>query len=61
MLYDSGQIYKAHDERSGLLLAVKVEPRDQEAGRMILEQKVLLMLRGKKHAPVMVRSGLVAA
>ncbi|KAH7730120.1 Protein kinase domain containing protein [Aphelenchoides avenae] len=53
-----GQIYKACDERKILgPLAVKVEPRDQEAGRMILEQRVLHLQRGKEHAPVLLASG----
>ena len=35
-----GQIYKATDEKTNKLVAVKVEPLCVEAGRMVLEQQV---------------------
>lgn len=40
------------------MVAVKVEPRDKEAGRMILEQEVLTKLRGTKHSPSLIASGM---
>ncbi|CAD5230913.1 unnamed protein product [Bursaphelenchus okinawaensis] len=53
-----GQVFKAvdthHEDRE---VAVKVEPTDKESGRMILEQKVLNLLRGTKHAPLLIASG----
>uniref|UniRef100_A0A7E4VA83 non-specific serine/threonine protein kinase n=1 Tax=Panagrellus redivivus TaxID=6233 RepID=A0A7E4VA83_PANRE len=52
-----GQIYKASDEMTRLAVAIKVVPCDHEPGRMILEQKVLIMLRNTPHAPHLIASG----
>uniref|UniRef100_A0AC35GXS3 Protein kinase domain-containing protein n=1 Tax=Panagrolaimus sp. PS1159 TaxID=55785 RepID=A0AC35GXS3_9BILA len=52
-----GQIYKASDELARVSVAIKVVPADHEPGRMILEQKVLLLLRGTKHIPYLLASG----
>ncbi|KAK0425682.1 hypothetical protein QR680_009321 [Steinernema hermaphroditum] len=52
-----GQIYKAVEGEKGRTIAIKVEPVDNEPSRMILEQKVLNMLRGSKHIPLLVASG----
>ncbi|CAG9537337.1 unnamed protein product [Cercopithifilaria johnstoni] len=52
-----GQIYRVIDERSKSVLAIKIEPEDHEPGRMILEQKVLLKLRGTPHIPQFYASG----
>ncbi|VDM99828.1 unnamed protein product [Thelazia callipaeda] len=52
-----GQIYRIIDERTKSVLAIKIEPEDHEPGRMILEQKVMLKLRGKPHIPQFFASG----
>uniref|UniRef100_A0AC34F546 Protein kinase domain-containing protein n=1 Tax=Panagrolaimus sp. ES5 TaxID=591445 RepID=A0AC34F546_9BILA len=52
-----GQIYSASDEVTRLAVAIKVVPADHEPGRMILEQKVLILLRGTQHAPHLIASG----
>ncbi|KAI6232736.1 Protein kinase domain-containing protein [Aphelenchoides fujianensis] len=52
-----GQVFKAFDQSTNKAVAIKVEPRDREAGRMILEQKVLALLRGTKHTPKLIASG----
>uniref|UniRef100_A0A914PCV7 Protein kinase domain-containing protein n=1 Tax=Panagrolaimus davidi TaxID=227884 RepID=A0A914PCV7_9BILA len=52
-----GQIYKASDDLARVSVAIKVVPADHEPGRMILEQKVLLLLRGTKHVPYLLASG----
>lgn len=38
---------------------MKVEPKDKEAGRIILEQRVLTRLRSRKHIPTLIASGEV--
>lgn len=53
-----GQIYSASDETTRLSVAIKVVPCDHEPGRMILEQKVLILLRGTPHAPHLIASGV---
>ncbi|KAK0413170.1 hypothetical protein QR680_006641 [Steinernema hermaphroditum] len=56
-----GQIYYAIDQKAGDTVAVKVEPtkrRGKTVRRMILEQRVLLKLQGKPHAPIMYGSGV---
>ncbi|VDN91353.1 unnamed protein product [Brugia pahangi] len=52
-----GQIYRVTDERTKSVLAIKIEPEDHEPGRMILEQKVMLKLRGTPHIPQFYASG----
>ncbi|KHN78349.1 Putative casein kinase I C03C10.2, partial [Toxocara canis] len=57
-----GQIYYAIDERSEeqLGVAIKTESKIRKgktSKRMILEQKVLLRLQGRSHAPLMWGSG----
>ncbi|VDK79301.1 unnamed protein product [Litomosoides sigmodontis] len=52
-----GQIYRVIDERSKTVLAIKIEPEDHEPGRMILEQKVMLKLRGTLNIPQFYASG----
>uniref|UniRef100_A0A1I7ZNI0 non-specific serine/threonine protein kinase n=1 Tax=Steinernema glaseri TaxID=37863 RepID=A0A1I7ZNI0_9BILA len=56
-----GQIYFAIDKKANDSVAVKVEPtkrRGKTVRRMILEQRVLLKLQGKPHAPVLFGSGV---
>uniref|UniRef100_A0AC34QYM9 Protein kinase domain-containing protein n=1 Tax=Panagrolaimus sp. JU765 TaxID=591449 RepID=A0AC34QYM9_9BILA len=52
-----GQIYKAVDDVTRIAVAVKVVPTDHEPGRMILEQRVLISLRGYHHVPQLIASG----
>uniref|UniRef100_A0A915PLK8 non-specific serine/threonine protein kinase n=1 Tax=Setaria digitata TaxID=48799 RepID=A0A915PLK8_9BILA len=56
-----GEIYYASDlKMNGESVAVKVEPvlrKGKIAKRMILEQKVMLRLQGRPHAPLMWGSG----
>ncbi|VDM40746.1 unnamed protein product [Toxocara canis] len=57
-----GQIYFAYDASSprSLGVAIKTEPKERKgktAKRMILEQKILLRLQGRSHAPLMWGSG----
>ncbi|TKR93955.1 hypothetical protein L596_008314 [Steinernema carpocapsae] len=54
-----GQIYKAVEDRKRMI-AIKVEkPVDNEPSRMILEQKVLNILRGCQHIPLLFASGSI--
>lgn len=46
-----GQIFRATYLQRGIVVAVKVEPESEEAGRMVLEQKVLAKLAGKMNIP----------
>ncbi|MCP9259810.1 Tau-tubulin kinase 2 [Dirofilaria immitis] len=46
-----GQIYRVIDQRTKSVMAIKIEPENHEPGRMILEQKVMLKLRGTPHIP----------
>uniref|UniRef100_A0A0R3PLK6 non-specific serine/threonine protein kinase n=1 Tax=Angiostrongylus costaricensis TaxID=334426 RepID=A0A0R3PLK6_ANGCS len=48
-----GQIYRATD----IVLAAKVEPQSEDAGRMVLEQMVLTKLVGTRHSPKLYASG----
>uniref|UniRef100_A0A0R3S4C8 non-specific serine/threonine protein kinase n=1 Tax=Elaeophora elaphi TaxID=1147741 RepID=A0A0R3S4C8_9BILA len=43
--------------RTKSVMAIKVEPEGHEPGRMILEQKVMLKLRGTPHIPQFYASG----
>uniref|UniRef100_A0A0R3RGT0 non-specific serine/threonine protein kinase n=1 Tax=Elaeophora elaphi TaxID=1147741 RepID=A0A0R3RGT0_9BILA len=56
-----GEIYYASDlKMKGESVAVKVEPvirKGKIAKRMILEQKIMLRLQGRPHAPLMWSSG----
>lgn len=52
-----GQIFRATYQQRGIVVAVKVEPESQEAGRMVLEQKVLAKLAGKLHVPRILYAG----
>ncbi|VDK57418.1 unnamed protein product [Anisakis simplex] len=52
-----GQIYRAFDESKKRIAAVKVIPSDHEPARMVLEQMILLKLRGCKHIPRLYASG----
>ncbi|KAI6195836.1 hypothetical protein M3Y94_01035600 [Aphelenchoides besseyi] len=52
-----GQVFRAFDQATGKWVAVKVEPCDRDAGRMILEQKVLSLLRSTDHFPKLIASG----
>ncbi|KAK0428390.1 hypothetical protein QR680_010773 [Steinernema hermaphroditum] len=52
-----GQIYTAIDQADNKTVAIKVEPEGPDAGRMILEQRVLKALRGTGHAPTLIGSG----
>uniref|UniRef100_A0A915PW21 non-specific serine/threonine protein kinase n=1 Tax=Setaria digitata TaxID=48799 RepID=A0A915PW21_9BILA len=52
-----GQIYRVIDERTKSALAIKIEPEDHEPGRIILEQKVMLKLRGTPNIPQFYASG----
>uniref|UniRef100_A0A7E4VEK5 non-specific serine/threonine protein kinase n=1 Tax=Panagrellus redivivus TaxID=6233 RepID=A0A7E4VEK5_PANRE len=54
-----GQVYRAFHEVKGIHVAVKVEPKDHEPGRMILEQSILTELRGFPNAPTLYGSGSV--
>ncbi|TKR82486.1 hypothetical protein L596_016206 [Steinernema carpocapsae] len=56
-----GQIYYAADKEGSEGVAVKAEPtkrRGKTSRRMILEQRVLLRLQGRPHAPLMYASGV---
>ncbi|EYB89221.1 hypothetical protein Y032_0234g3135 [Ancylostoma ceylanicum] len=46
-----GQIYRATDIDMGTVVAAKVEPQSEDAGRMVLEQMVLTKLVGTRHSP----------
>ncbi|KJH47159.1 hypothetical protein DICVIV_06747 [Dictyocaulus viviparus] len=46
-----GQIYRATDIDLGTVVAAKVEPQSEDAGRMVLEQMVLTKLIGTRHSP----------
>ncbi|VDO85323.1 unnamed protein product [Heligmosomoides polygyrus] len=48
-----GQIYRATD----IVVAAKVEPQSEDAGRMVLEQMVLTKLVGTRHSPRLYASG----
>ncbi|KAM3718071.1 Tau-tubulin kinase [Dirofilaria immitis] len=52
-----GQIYRVIDQRTKSVMAIKIEPENHEPGRMILEQKVMLKLRGTPHIPQFYASG----
>ncbi|VDL83001.1 unnamed protein product [Nippostrongylus brasiliensis] len=49
-----GQIYRATDIDTGKVVAAKVEPQSEDAGRMVLEQMVLTKLVGTRHSPRLV-------
>lgn len=52
-----GQIYRATDIDMGTVVAAKVEPQSEDAGRMVLEQMVLTKLVGTRHSPRLYASG----
>uniref|UniRef100_F1L1U1 non-specific serine/threonine protein kinase n=1 Tax=Ascaris suum TaxID=6253 RepID=F1L1U1_ASCSU len=52
-----GQIYRAFDESKKRIAAVKAIPQDHEPARMVLEQIVLVKLRGSPHIPSLYASG----
>ncbi|WKX92679.1 hypothetical protein Q1695_010593 [Nippostrongylus brasiliensis] len=52
-----GQIYRATDIDTGKVVAAKVEPQSEDAGRMVLEQMVLTKLVGTRHSPRLYASG----
>ncbi|KAK6051156.1 hypothetical protein COOONC_11339, partial [Cooperia oncophora] len=52
-----GQIYRAIDIEMGTVVAAKVEPQSEDAGRMVLEQMVLTKLVGTRHSPRLYASG----
>ncbi|KHJ91413.1 hypothetical protein OESDEN_08722 [Oesophagostomum dentatum] len=52
-----GQIYRAIDIDMGTVVAAKVEPQSEDAGRMVLEQMVLTKLVGTRHSPRLYASG----
>ncbi|CAJ0573233.1 unnamed protein product, partial [Mesorhabditis spiculigera] len=55
-----GQIYQARDTVTKQDVAIKIEPkvrRERVAKRMMLEQRVLIELKGKPHAPYLIASG----
>uniref|UniRef100_A0A0K0CUU3 non-specific serine/threonine protein kinase n=1 Tax=Angiostrongylus cantonensis TaxID=6313 RepID=A0A0K0CUU3_ANGCA len=52
-----GQIYRATDIDMGTVVAAKVEPQSEDAGRMVLEQMVLTKLVGTRHSPKLYASG----
>ncbi|CAJ0604845.1 unnamed protein product [Cylicocyclus nassatus] len=52
-----GQIYRATDVDMGTVVAAKVEPQSEDAGRMVLEQMVLTKLVGTRHSPRLFASG----
>uniref|UniRef100_A0AC34FBB0 Protein kinase domain-containing protein n=1 Tax=Panagrolaimus sp. ES5 TaxID=591445 RepID=A0AC34FBB0_9BILA len=49
-----GQVYRAVDEDRQITVAVKVEPKTHDPGRIILEQSVLSQLKGTPNAPTLV-------
>ena len=49
-----GQVYKAFNAERQLSVAVKVEPQNHDPGRLILEQRILSLLKGTPNAPILV-------
>ncbi|EFO86548.1 hypothetical protein CRE_04648 [Caenorhabditis remanei] len=54
-----GQIYRAVDLESKLVVAVKVEPKSSESGRIVLELNILVQLAHSSHIPKVYYSGEV--
>ncbi|EPB70640.1 hypothetical protein ANCCEY_10269 [Ancylostoma ceylanicum] len=54
-----GQIYRATDIDMGTVVAAKVEPQSEDAGRMVLEQMVLTKLVGTRHSPRLVGPSMI--
>ncbi|CAB3402855.1 unnamed protein product [Caenorhabditis bovis] len=52
-----GQIYRAIDLESKIVVAVKVEPKSSESARLVLELKILLLLNNCPHTPKVYCSG----
>ncbi|CAI2349220.1 unnamed protein product [Caenorhabditis sp. 36 PRJEB53466] len=52
-----GQIYRAIDLDSKLVVAVKVEPKSVESGRIVLELNILVQLQHSSHIPKVYYSG----
>ncbi|CAL2036532.1 unnamed protein product [Caenorhabditis brenneri] len=56
-----GQIYSAIDSESKLVVAVKVERKSQDSGRIVLELNILVQLSHSPHVPKVYYSGEVGA
>uniref|UniRef100_A0A914Y6D2 non-specific serine/threonine protein kinase n=1 Tax=Panagrolaimus superbus TaxID=310955 RepID=A0A914Y6D2_9BILA len=56
-----GQVYRARDEDRQITVAVKVEPKNHDPGRIILEQSVLSQLKGTPNAPTLYASGTIGS
>ncbi|CAI5446154.1 unnamed protein product [Caenorhabditis angaria] len=54
-----GQIYRAIDLESRIVVAVKVEPKSTESGRIVLELNILLLLQHCVNIPKIFYSGEV--
>uniref|UniRef100_A0A1I7TM13 Protein kinase domain-containing protein n=2 Tax=Caenorhabditis tropicalis TaxID=1561998 RepID=A0A1I7TM13_9PELO len=54
-----GQIFRAIDLESKLVVAVKVEPKSSESGRIVLELNILVQLSHSTHIPKVYYSGEV--
>ncbi|UMM22738.1 hypothetical protein L5515_003806 [Caenorhabditis briggsae] len=56
-----GQIYRAVDLESKLVVAVKVEPKSTDPGRIVLELNILVQLAHSSHIPKVYYSGETGA